>query len=127
MLVTARPAVELEAPGLSLRFGHVRMVRRAAGVVDKTSLPQTKRRPHRVGGGRHGYAAAHVTHAVLLAALTDEPVSTSELYDRVGYLALARVSLIPYPAFRAELEKLSAAGLATGDGRRRLDAVGQPP
>lgn len=53
--------------------------------------------------------------SVLLAALTDEPVSTSELYDRVGYLALARVGLIPYPAFRAELEKLSAAGVATGE------------
>jgi len=53
--------------------------------------------------------------SVLLAALTDEPVSTSELYERVGYLALAHVSLIPYPAFRAELEKLSAAGLATGE------------
>ncbi|MEO8968758.1 MAG: hypothetical protein ABI427_14565 [Solirubrobacteraceae bacterium] len=58
--------------------------------------------------------------SVLLAALTDEPVSTSELYDRVGYLALARVGLIPYPAFRAELEQLSAAGMVTseiaGDG-----------
>ncbi len=58
--------------------------------------------------------------SVLLAALTDQPLSTSELYDRVGYVALARVGLIPYPAFRAELERLSAAGVATseiaGDG-----------
>lgn len=58
--------------------------------------------------------------SVLLAALTEELVSTSDLYDRVGYIALARVGLIPYPAFRSELEALAAAGLATsvpaGDG-----------
>lgn len=58
--------------------------------------------------------------SLLLAALTDDPVSTSELYDHVGYLALARVGLIPYPAFRAELEALAAAGQAMsetgGDG-----------
>jgi hypothetical protein len=50
--------------------------------------------------------------SLLIAALTGEPTSTSELYDRIGYLALARVGLVPYPAFRAELDKLSAAGLA---------------
>jgi hypothetical protein len=50
---------------------------------------------------------------VLLAALTSESSSTSELYDRVGYAALARVGLIPYPAFRTELAKLSAAGLVS--------------
>jgi hypothetical protein len=50
--------------------------------------------------------------SVLLAALTTEPTSTSEVYARVGYLALARVGLVPYAAFRAELVKLSAAGLA---------------
>jgi hypothetical protein len=49
---------------------------------------------------------------VLLDALTDEPTSTSELYDRVGYAALVRVGLIPYHAFRAELDKLVAAGEA---------------
>lgn len=58
--------------------------------------------------------------SVLLAALTSEPTSTSEVYARVGYIALARVGLIPYPAFRAELAKLSAAGLVdsetSGDG-----------
>jgi hypothetical protein len=58
--------------------------------------------------------------SVLLAALTAEPTSTSDLYARVGYLALARVGLVPYAAFRAELDKLSAAGLAVseigGDG-----------
>jgi hypothetical protein len=50
--------------------------------------------------------------SVLLAALTSEPTSTSDLYERVGYLALTRVGLVSYPAFRAELDKLSAAGLA---------------
>jgi hypothetical protein len=58
--------------------------------------------------------------SVVLAALTAEPTSTSDLYGRVGYLALARVGLVPYEAFRAELVRLSAAGLAdsetAGDG-----------
>jgi hypothetical protein len=49
---------------------------------------------------------------VLLDALTSEPTTTSDLYDRVGYPTLARVGLIPYRAFRDELTKLSAAGLA---------------
>jgi hypothetical protein len=49
--------------------------------------------------------------AALLAALTDDPASTSDLYDRVGYPTLVRVGLVPYPAFRAELVKLSATGL----------------
>jgi hypothetical protein len=49
--------------------------------------------------------------SVLLAALTTEYTTTSDLYDRVGYVALARVGLIPYGAFRAELDTLSAAGL----------------
>jgi hypothetical protein len=49
---------------------------------------------------------------VLLDALTSEPTTTSDLYDRVGYLTLARLGLIPYRAFRDELAKLSAAGLA---------------
>ena len=52
--------------------------------------------------------------SVLLAALTSEPTSTSDLYARVGYVALARIGLIPYAAFRAELERLSAAGLVDG-------------
>jgi hypothetical protein len=50
--------------------------------------------------------------SVLLAALTTEFTTTSDLYDRVGYVALARIGLIPYRAFRAELDNLSAAGLA---------------
>jgi hypothetical protein len=53
--------------------------------------------------------------SVVLAALTNQPTSTSELYERVGYLALARVGLVPYAAFRAELVKLSAAGLADSE------------
>jgi hypothetical protein len=50
--------------------------------------------------------------SVLLAALTTEYTTASDLYDRVGYAALARVGLIPYRAFRAELDGLSAVGLA---------------
>jgi hypothetical protein len=53
--------------------------------------------------------------SVLLAALTNEPTSTSELYERVGYPALVRVGLIPYAAFRAELVRLSAAGLVESE------------
>ncbi|HEY6523844.1 MAG TPA: hypothetical protein VIY10_08770 [Solirubrobacteraceae bacterium] len=53
--------------------------------------------------------------SVLLAALTIEPTTTSDLYDRVGYPALTRVGLIPYRAFRDELAKLSAAGLARSE------------
>jgi hypothetical protein len=46
----------------------------------------------------------------LMAVVTDEPASTSELYERVGYPTLARLGLIPYPAFRTELGRLAAAG-----------------
>jgi hypothetical protein len=53
--------------------------------------------------------------SVVLAALTEVPTSTSDLYDRVGYPALVRVGLIPYEAFRAELSKLAAAGLARSE------------
>ena len=48
----------------------------------------------------------------LLAALTEEPTSTSDLYERVGYPALVRIGLVPYDAFRAELARLAEAGLA---------------
>lgn len=51
----------------------------------------------------------------LLAVLTSEPTSTSDLYERVGYVTLARLGLIPYPAFRDALAKLSASGLAQRD------------
>jgi hypothetical protein len=50
--------------------------------------------------------------SALLAALDDEPASTSELYDRVGYRTLVRVGLVAYDAFRGELAGLAAAGLA---------------
>lgn len=53
--------------------------------------------------------------SVLLAAITSEPTTTSDLYDRIGYPALTRLGLIPYHAFRAELLKLSAAGLASSE------------
>jgi hypothetical protein len=49
---------------------------------------------------------------IVLDALSQEPTSTSDLYDRVGYPALVRAGLVPYHAFRAELVRLSAAGLA---------------
>lgn len=49
--------------------------------------------------------------ATLIAALGDEPVTTSDLYDRVGYLELTRLGLIPYHAFRAELDRLAREGL----------------
>jgi hypothetical protein len=50
--------------------------------------------------------------SALLAVLANEPASTSALYERVGYATLTRVGLVPYAAFRAELVRLSAAGLA---------------
>ncbi len=50
--------------------------------------------------------------SILLAALSDELTSTSDLYDRVGYADLLRAGLIQYDAFRAELAKLVAEGLA---------------
>jgi hypothetical protein len=53
--------------------------------------------------------------STLLAALSDEPVSTSELYERLGYRTLVRIGLVPYQAFRAELVRLAAAGLAVGE------------
>jgi hypothetical protein len=49
--------------------------------------------------------------SALLASLTDEPVSTSDLYDRLGYPALVALGLVSYHAFRAELGKLAEAGL----------------
>jgi hypothetical protein len=60
--------------------------------------------------------------SILLAALTSEPTSTSDLYERVGYPALVRIGLVPYDAFRAELVRLSAAGLAQSG----VDDAGPP-
>ena len=48
--------------------------------------------------------------STLMAVVTTEPASTSERYDRVGYPALARLGLIPYPAFREALVGLAATG-----------------
>jgi hypothetical protein len=39
-------------------------------------------------------------------------------YAGIGYLALARVGLVPYAQFRAELAKLSATGLADSETSR---------
>jgi hypothetical protein len=55
--------------------------------------------------------------SVLMGVITIDPTSTSDLYERVGYGELANVGLISYHAFRAELEKLEAAGIvASGEG-----------
>jgi hypothetical protein len=48
----------------------------------------------------------------VLAALTAEPTSTSDLYERMGYPALMNAGLIPYHAFRRALVELEAEGLA---------------
>jgi hypothetical protein len=48
--------------------------------------------------------------SALLAVISADPMSTSELYDRIGYASLARLGLIPYHAFRAELAALAATG-----------------
>jgi hypothetical protein len=56
--------------------------------------------------------------SALVLALTTEPATTSELYDRVGYPTLVRLGLIPYEAFRSELARLSTSGLIdTGTAR----------
>jgi hypothetical protein len=48
----------------------------------------------------------------LLDALDAEPETTSELYSRLGYVALTRLGLVSYHRFREELARLAAAGLA---------------
>lgn len=45
-----------------------------------------------------------------MAVISTDPTSTSDLYDRIGYATLARLGLIPYHAFRAELAALAATG-----------------
>ena len=65
--------------------------------------------------------------SVLLDALASGPTSTSDLYDRVGYPALMRIGLVPYGAFRAELVKLSRAGLAAGEPGRDGSTVWRLP
>jgi hypothetical protein len=49
--------------------------------------------------------------SVLMGVLTIDPTSTSDLYERAGYGALAEAGMIPYHDFRGELEKLQAAGV----------------
>jgi hypothetical protein len=56
--------------------------------------------------------------SALMAVLSDDPITTSELYDRVGYPALVRLGLIPYASFRAELTRLEAAGDVAMDTAR---------
>jgi hypothetical protein len=56
----------------------------------------------------HTSAISHTS--ALMAAVTDEPASTSDLYERIGYPTLARLGLIPYAAFRAALARLAASG-----------------
>jgi hypothetical protein len=51
----------------------------------------------------------------LLAVVSVQPTSTSELYERIGYPTLARLGLIPYHAFRAELAALAATGAIESD------------
>ena len=52
---------------------------------------------------------------VVFAALTEEPATTSALYDRVGYPALVRAGLVAYTAFRETLAGLEADGRAASD------------
>jgi hypothetical protein len=49
--------------------------------------------------------------SALMAVITADPTSTTELYDRVGYPTLARLGLIPYPAFREQLVALADTGM----------------
>jgi len=53
--------------------------------------------------------------SALLAVITAEPASTSELYDLVGYPTLARLGLIPYQAFKDALAGLAATGEIESD------------
>ncbi|HUA72595.1 MAG TPA: hypothetical protein VMA96_15980 [Solirubrobacteraceae bacterium] len=53
--------------------------------------------------------------SVLIGVLTIDPTSTSELYERAGYPALAEAGMISYHEFRGELEKLQAAGIVTSE------------
>lgn len=78
-----------------------------------------------------GYGVRMSRASELLAAVTTEPVTTSDLYTRIGYATLGRIGLIPYSAFRAELAELAAAGYIESmtrlDGStlwRRIDGAG---
>ena len=51
--------------------------------------------------------------SALLAVMGRDPVNTDELYTRLGYPTLVGLGLVSYPAFRAELSRLAAAGLVS--------------
>jgi hypothetical protein len=53
--------------------------------------------------------------AALLELLGEEPQTTGDLYDRMGYATLVRIGLVPYDAFRAALAELERDGLATSE------------
>ncbi len=84
-------------------------------------------------GRAHSMSLPADRSSALLGALSDEPTSTSDLYDRVGYAALMRLRLIPYDEFRRALAVLAADGSAeVSEGRdgetlwRRPQAGGSP-
>jgi hypothetical protein len=60
-------------------------------------------------------AAGDPRTRILLESLTGGPLTTSDLYDAVGYPALVRAGLVPYRAFREALEHAHAGGLLTAD------------
>jgi hypothetical protein len=62
----------------------------------------------------YGEPVHHGGTAALMAVITEDPASTSDLYDRVGYPTLVQVGLIPYHAFRDALATLEATGAIEG-------------
>ena len=54
----------------------------------------------------------------LLSAVSSEPSSTQELYERVGYPTLTLLGLVSYHAVREELVKLERAGLVVSESGR---------
>ena len=92
--------------GGRLRAGH----RRLGAHTGARALGARRGCRHRVAAAARRMAGS--ASPVVLAALTAEPTSTDELYDRVGYPALVQAGLIQYPRFRAALEQLAAEGLA---------------
>jgi hypothetical protein len=71
---------------------------------------RTPRAPRPIAGGVCAILNQMSRASELLAIVSTEPASTSELYERIGYSTLARLGLIPYHAFRAELAALAATG-----------------
>lgn len=64
---------------------------------------------------RGGYPDGMSRASLLLSSLTDTPTSTEDVYERVGYATLTQLGLVPYDAFRQELVRLSAQGLAASE------------